>query len=296
MEGLTLDELTAHVAARSHSDDSLDRLDAALIVAAHLDRQADALVDLFVASARAAGHSWTDIGARLGVTKQAARKRFTDLAPTAPVLPPGVTLGARLRTCLAAAERHAQQVGAAEVHTEHLLAGLLAEGVGAAILDKLGVTADAVTVSALRLFGTGQPQPATDRTPPLSADATCAIEGAAHHVQAVAPERPVVSVGTENLLLVLAMDPGSRARRVLADLNADIALIKKELACHTPLHPRRPRRFQRLRRRPPTCSFCGTAETATRRLAHGPGVAICGTCAERARQASTPTLHAETAS
>jgi ClpX C4-type zinc finger/Clp amino terminal domain, pathogenicity island component len=285
MEGLTLDELTAHVATQAHGDDSLDRLDAAITIAAHLDHQADALVDHFVAAARAAGRSWTDIGARLGVTKQAARKRFTDLAPPAPVLPPGVTLGARLRTCLAAAEHHAQRAGATEVHTEHLLAGLLAEGIAAAILDKLGVTAEAINASAQRLFGPAQP--AGDHPPPLSADAICAIEGAAHHIQAVAAHQPTASVGTENLLLVLALDPGARARRVLTDLNADIALIKKELACHTALHPPRPRRFGRRRQtRPPTCSFCGTTETATRRLAHGPGVAICGTCAERARQAT----------
>jgi hypothetical protein len=174
-----------------------------------------------------------------------------------------------------------------KVQAEHLLAGLLADGVGAAILDKLGVTAESITASAQRLFGTAQP--AGDHPPPLSADAICAIEGAAHHVQAVAADRPDASVSTENLLLVLAMDPGSRARRVLADLNADIALIKKELACHTALHPPRPRRFRRRRPRPPTCSVCGTRETASRRLAHGPDVAICGTCAERARQATNTT-------
>jgi hypothetical protein len=75
------------------------------------------------------------IGARLGVSKQAARKRFTDTVAPTPVLPPGVTLRPRLQTCLAEAGRLAQQTGAAAVGTEHLIAGLLADGVAAAILD-----------------------------------------------------------------------------------------------------------------------------------------------------------------
>jgi hypothetical protein len=131
MQGLTLDALTAHIVGRAASDDSLDRLDAAIAVAAQLDHQADALVDHFVAAARTAGRSWTDIGGRLGVSKQAARKRFPAPATPAPVLPPGVTLRPRSQTCLTAAGRYAQQAGAAEVGSEHLLAGLLADGVAA---------------------------------------------------------------------------------------------------------------------------------------------------------------------
>jgi hypothetical protein len=39
-------------------------------------------------------------------------------------------------------------------------------------------------------------------------------------------------VGTEHLLAALALDPGSRARRVLSDLGVSIAAIKKELDGH----------------------------------------------------------------
>jgi hypothetical protein len=281
MEGLTLDALTTHIVARVASDDSLDRLDAAIAVAAHLDHQADALVDYFVAAARVAGRSWTDIGGRLGVSKQAARKRFPAPAAPAPVLPPGVTLRPRLQTCLTGAGRYAQRAGAAEVGSEHLLAGLLADGVGAAILDKLGVTAEAITASAQRLFGAAQP--GGEQPPSLSAEAVCAIEAAAHHALAAARDRPEASVGTEHLLAVLALDPGSRARRVLTDLGVDIALIKKELACYTTVQPHRRRRFGRRRQtHRPACAFCGAAETPARPLARGPGVTICGTCAQRA--------------
>lgn len=281
-------ELTARVTAEAASEDSLDQLDAALATAADLISDADAVVDAFVARARRGGRSWTEIGVRLGVSKQAARKRFGELDPPTPVLPPGVRIGARLTTCLAEAGRQAEADGAVEVGSEHLLAGLLADGVAAAILDKLSVTADAIAASAHRLVGA--PPAIDDAGPRLSAEAVCAIEAAAHHALAVAADADEVTVGTEHLLLVLALDPGSRARRVLIDLGVDIALIKKELACYVTGNPRRPRRFGRRRGpRQPTCSFCGAAETPSRRLVHGPGVTICGTCAHRAAQSATVT-------
>ena len=278
-------ELTARVTAEATSEDSLDQLDAALTTAADLTSRADAVVDAFVARARRDGRSWTEIGGRLGVSKQAARKRFGELEPPAPVLPTGVRMASRLTTCLAQAGRQAEADGAAEVGPEHLLAGLLADGVAAAILDKLSITPDAITASAHRLFGA--PQTAGAGPPGLSAEAVCAIEAAAHHALAAAGDADGVTVGTEHLLLVLALDSGSRARRVLTDLGVDIALIKKELACYVTGPPRPARGFgRRHRARRPTCSFCGAAETATRRLVHGPCVTICGTCAHRAAQSA----------
>lgn len=76
--------------AEAASDDSLDQLDAALATAAQLTSRADAVVDAFVARARRDGRSWTEIGVRMGVSKQAARKRFGELDLPAPVLPAGV--------------------------------------------------------------------------------------------------------------------------------------------------------------------------------------------------------------
>jgi hypothetical protein len=270
----------------SLTGDSLDRLDTALRLAARLAHQADALVDHFVAAARADGRSWTDIGVRLGVSRQAARQRFTSPGTPAPVLPAGVRLSPRLQACVTAATRHAQSGGAGEVGTDHLLAGLLTDGTGAAVLDKVGVTADAIAAAAARLFG--RTRPASTQPPPLSPEAVCAIEAAAHHALGAAADRQDVPVGTERLLLVLALDPGSRARRVLTELGTDIAAIKKELACHLSLHPPRARRLGRRRQaRHPACAFCGAADTPARPLVHGPGVAICGTCAQRALENAT---------
>lgn len=101
-----------------------------------------------------------------------------------------------------------------------------------------------------------------------------------------------VSVGTEHLLAVLALDHGSRAHRILVDLGVNIAAVKKELACYLTLSPPRPRRFGHTRRATTaTCSLCGAAESPTRPLAHGPGVMICTVCARRAVQALTQRLN-----
>ena len=285
MDPVSFDHLLAQVEAIAASDDPLDRVDAAVSVAATVRGDADALVDHVVAQARTAGRSWTEIGARLGVSKQAARKRFTDTtaASPSPVLPPEVTLRPRLRNRLARAQELAQHTGAAQVGAEYLLAGLLTDGVAATILDKLGVTTEAITISAARLFGAGGPPAGT--VPALSADAVCAIEAAAHRAQVRAENPDCVTVGTEHLLAVLALDHGSRAHRILVDLGVDIAAVKKQLACYLPLNPPRPRRLRRTRRTSTnTCSFCGTPEAPRRPLAHGPGVTICAVCAQRAAQ------------
>src|SRR5213078_2983665 len=129
MDPVSFDHLLAQVEAIAASDDPLDRVDAAVSVAATVRGDADALVDHVVAQARTAGRSWTEIGARLGVSKQAARKRFTDTTAASPVLPPEVTLRPRLRNCLARAQELAQHTGAAQVGAEYVLAGLLTDGV-----------------------------------------------------------------------------------------------------------------------------------------------------------------------
>src|SRR3954447_9257036 len=60
--------------------DPLEQLTDAVLVADHLGEVADALIGHFVDQARRQGRSWTDIGASMGVTKQAAQKRFVQRA------------------------------------------------------------------------------------------------------------------------------------------------------------------------------------------------------------------------
>lgn len=76
MDVLNLPGLVRAVRQRA-GDDPLDRIEAALLTGEELASGADDLIGHFVTEARDAGCSWTQIGARIGVSKQAARQRFT---------------------------------------------------------------------------------------------------------------------------------------------------------------------------------------------------------------------------
>jgi hypothetical protein len=271
-------DLVAQVHQRTATADPAGLLDAAATISAEHAAAADRLLDHFVAHARGSGMSWTDIGTRLGVSKQAARQRFGDTA-VAGVLPFAAHPAARLQACLDQAREEARADGAVEIGTQHLLAGLLTEGVAAAILERVGVHAQAIRDAAHRLFGPPADNATSGQTPPMSAESTCALDAAAHNaaVNPAASGQP--EVRTEHLLAVLALDPGSRARRVLNDLGVDIAAIKRELQCYITVNPARPARWWK--RRPPTqpgCSFCGRTDTGPGQLVNGPGIAICNAC------------------
>jgi hypothetical protein len=247
----------------------LDRVEAALTVSEELTSCADELIGQFVEEARRAGCSWTEIGQRIGVSKQAARQRFGDPRRRAPQAWTG-RLSAPVAGVLAAAGREAAADGAAEVGTHHQLIGLFHEGVAAAVLEGLGVRADAVRAAARELFPGGGGLPG--QRPLLeSAEAREAMQCAA----AIAQQAGRGDVGTEDLLAALALDPGSRARRVLSHLGASAAAIKKELdGCGGPGKQRRRKRGKV----DLACSFCGKSQKQVKKLVGGPGVYICDEC------------------
>ncbi|GIJ64861.1 Clp protease N-terminal domain-containing protein [Virgisporangium aurantiacum] len=270
-------ELVTQVHDRASTPDPVGLLDAAVAISAERAADADRLLDHFVTHARSAGLSWTDIGTRLGVSKQAARQRFADITTPARALSFTAQTAPRLRACLDQAGDDARADGAAEIGTHHLLGGLLAEGVAAAILERLGIRADQIRAASHKLFGPPATTPG-DGIPPMSAEATCALNAAAHHAAANDTGSSPPEVGTEHLLAVLALDPGSRARRVLNDLHVDIAAVKGELQRHITVNPTRPTRWWK--RRPPAphcCTFCGQA-AGPEQLVNGPDVTICRAC------------------
>lgn len=272
------DQLVAQVHDRAAGADAARLLEAGVDVSAEHAATADRLLDHFVTHARRAGMSWTDIGARLGVSKQAARQRFAD-RPAMGVLPFAARPAPRLRACLDSARQDARAEGADEVGTQHLLSGLLAEGVGAAILERLQVTQEAIRASSQRLFGPPPTRPTAAEIPPMSTEATCALDAASRIAATNDSANTAPEVRTEHLLAVLALDPGSRARRVLNDLEVDIAEIKRELQCYVTVYPTRPARWWK--RHPPAqhgCSFCGRTVAIAGQLVNGPGVAICSAC------------------
>ena len=69
-----LDELISYV--KGQDGTALDHVSAAVGISEHLGELADHLIGHFVDQARKTGASWTEIGLSMGVTKQAAQKRF----------------------------------------------------------------------------------------------------------------------------------------------------------------------------------------------------------------------------
>jgi hypothetical protein len=250
----------------------LDRVEAALMVSEELASCADELIGQFVEEARRAGCSWTEIGQRIGVSKQAARQRFGDPRRRAPGAW-SCRLSAPAEGCLEAAGREAAADGAAEVGTHHQLIGLFHEGVAAAVLEELGVRAGAVRTAARELFpGEGRPG---ERPPQESAEARETIQRAA----AIAQRAGRGDVGTEHLLAALTLDPGSRARRVLSHLGVSFAAIKKGLDSYVGPGKRRRRKRGKVDL---ACSFCGKSQKQVKKLVGGTGVYtgvyICDEC------------------
>ena len=73
-----LDDIINYV--KSQDGTALDHVSAAMRISEHLGELADHLIGHFVDQARKAGASWTEIGQSMGVTKQAAQKRFVPKA------------------------------------------------------------------------------------------------------------------------------------------------------------------------------------------------------------------------
>src|SRR3954467_2109986 len=73
---ISIATLIRYVEQQHPEDAPLDYVAEALTVSMQLTQEADELLGHFVNRARRAGHSWTEIGTRMGVSKQAVRKRF----------------------------------------------------------------------------------------------------------------------------------------------------------------------------------------------------------------------------
>jgi hypothetical protein len=130
--------------------DPLERLTDAVLAGDHLGDVADHLIGHFVDQARRSGASWTEIGRSMGVTKQAAQKRFVPKEPgQVPDLDAsqGFTrFTTRARNVVMAAQNEARAAGHDQITPAHLTLGLLSEpeGVGAAAMAAQGVSLDSV--------------------------------------------------------------------------------------------------------------------------------------------------------
>lgn len=152
---------------KAHAD-PLQQLSNAVLVADHLGDVADHLIGHFVDQARRSGASWTDIGRSMGVTKQAAQKRFTPKDPGEPSdLDPNQGFSrftVEARNVVMAAQEEARAAGNNEIHPQHLVLGLLSEPDTLAAQSIIG---QGVQLDTVRRAITATLPPATDQVPTL---------------------------------------------------------------------------------------------------------------------------------
>ena len=132
--------------------DVLEQLSDAVLAADHLGELADHLIGHFVDQARRSGASWTDIGKSMGVSKQAAQKRFVPKAEATTLETDQgfARFTPRARALLVTAQNEAHEGGNAEITPAHLLSGLAADesSLASRLLAGQGVGAAAIREAA----------------------------------------------------------------------------------------------------------------------------------------------------
>lgn len=222
-----LDDLIAAITS-VHSD-ALDQLTDAVLAAEHLGEVADHLIGHFVDQARRSGASWTDIGSSMGVTKQAAQKRFVPKSPAgaASDLDPEQGFSRftpRARNVVVAAQEEARAGSSATITPGHLALGLLSEPDGVAVHV---ITGEGVVPETMRRTVAATLPPAAESVPaliPFDGQAKKAIELTFRQALRMGHD----FIGTEHVLLALLdLEDGSG---VLTGLGLDKQTVEDAVA------------------------------------------------------------------
>lgn len=203
-----LRELVGQVVLASITEerDLLRQLADAERLSADLAGLGDRLVGYFVEQARAEGHSWAEIGARKGISRQAAQQRYApyisrltiaDLAATGTL----ARFGPRAMQCLRDAESYADDT----LGTEHLLLAILDDPNDVAVqtLTALHAPPDVLRAELPAVQPTTTPKPLTD-------DARRALDAAAAEAATAG-----LDVAGAHLLLGILRNPASPAGKIL---------------------------------------------------------------------------------
>jgi hypothetical protein len=219
---IRLDDLIAAI-EQVHTD-ALEQLSDAVLAADHLGEVADHLIGHFVDRARRSGASWSDIGRSMGVSKQAAQKRFVPKAESDLDPSQGFSrFTARARNVVMAAQEEARAAGNTTITPGHLVLGLVSEpeGLGAKAIDAQGVPTETVRRTALATL-----PPAGGDVPdliPFDTQAQKALELTFRQALRLGHNY----IGTEHILLALLdLEDGTG---VLAGLGVDRARAEADV-------------------------------------------------------------------
>ena len=216
-----LDELIGYVT--NHEGTALDHVSAAVRLSEQLGELADHLIGHFVDQARKSGASWTEIGQSMGVTKQAAQKRF---APKGPVQGEGIPSGLgeefgqgftdRAKRAEIAARQMAIRHRNEEVLPEHVVLAMLhePEGMAAKAIAALGVSTEAAREAlAAALPPAGADEQAREQVP-FSPRAKGVLKLALHEALSLGHNY----IGTEHLLLGVVREEEAQGGGALTGL------------------------------------------------------------------------------
>ena len=217
-----LDNLIAYVKTLHPSGGPLEKVSDAFTVSTQLDEQSDALIGYFVDQARRSGLSWSQIGGAMGVSKQAAQKRFVptkaaDLFPSGHTKPFSRFTDRAVRVIAAAGKLSAADpIGAA-----HVTAALLTEpeGVAAKAITAAGLSPEQVYAA----IGTGPASQITEAESGraeraallqlvFDGDTQAALKGSLRWALRLGHNY----IGTEHLLLGVAFGDGPTSEALTA--------------------------------------------------------------------------------
>jgi hypothetical protein len=220
--GPDLQQLITTIKTDAGSEDELEQLATAATTINDMTSTSDAALGFFVDRARGAGKSWVEISAVLGVSKQAAHKRFADSWTARPAFE---RYTQRARSVVQAAEDIARARNHNFVGTEHLLLGMYKEpgAIAAKVLVNHGITEESVLQAVDAKSPAAEPAPSTEakdldvEDPPWTRRAAHVLQGAVGEALTLGHNY----VGTEHLLLAFYRDQAGIATKILLEQGLD---------------------------------------------------------------------------
>jgi hypothetical protein len=174
------------------------------------------------------GASYGAVARALGISRQAAHRRYRELAaatepPPGAVSTPKLRVAPEARAAVQLAGEEANALGAPRMGSEHLLLGILrgGDGVAAAALRASGVTLEAARLAAAPTLVGDAPQP--------NGGITAYARKVFHEALRQAAADPSHVIGVADLLRAALHDDTGGAARTLDALGVDAGAVQARL-------------------------------------------------------------------
>jgi Clp amino terminal domain, pathogenicity island component len=237
----SIDELVAVVETRAADQPPATRLRLAIDLGRELTDLGDILIGRFVAQAREAGLSWTEIGQLFGTSKQAVQQRYG-----ATIADPGTWPGRCPPTGRDTHERavaEARELRHDYVGTEHALLALVSTGgVAADVLADLGVTRERILATSCM-----NPGPRVESQDCLAIMPR--LKQALEHSRRISDAVGAPTADTEHLLAGIIAVRDSMAVEILRRLRVGADDVRDALAERLDVEPEQLGEVRRRRRR-----------------------------------------------